>query len=351
MKPETNNMFMKEALSLATTNYRNVAPNPMVGCVIVYQNNIVASGYHQKYGGPHAEVNAINNLPKDILPQDCTVYVTLEPCSHHGKTPPCADLLITKGFKRVVVAAKDPNPLVAGEGIKKMQAAGIAVTVGVLEKEAVELNRIFFTWFQKQRPYYLLKWAQTADGFISRLPVPENRADNKISGAQEQEETHYLRSQYLGIMVGKNTVLSDNPHLTTRLVIGQNPSRIFLDKDLKVPRHFNIYNHEAPTIVFNGLKSETEANILFIQIDFNGSVLEQINHHLYNLKIQSVMVEGGANLLQQFINQELWDEYRVVVNPKMYFNSGVKAPDFGLDVAPFNGGEDVVYNFKKPVCP
>jgi len=322
----SNNRFMTHALFIAKLGWPEVAPNPMVGCVIEKGGEIVAEGYHQKYGEAHAEVNAINNLSKEINTADCTLYVTLEPCSHFGKTPPCAEMIVEKGFKKVVVCNLDPNPLVAGRGIDKLKNAGIEVITGVLEEEGRELNKRFFTFFEKKRPYYILKWAQTADGFISKLPVPENREENIIGDKEQQIKSHQLRANEMAIMVGKNTVLSDNPKLTTRLVKGKNPIRIFIDENLEVPRSFNIYNSEAKTLVFNSVKEGAENNLEFYKLDFAINVLQQISDKMFDLKIQSVIVEGGAFLLSDFIKQKLYDEVIIYKNENLKFGSGVMAP-------------------------
>lgn len=337
--------YMQLALDLAKKGLGHVAPNPMVGCVIVHNEVMVAQGYHQLFGGPHAEVNAINNLPNEIDPAECILYVTLEPCSHFGKTPPCADLIIKKGFKRVIVCNLDPNPLVGGKGIEKLKAAGIEVTSGVLEQEGRVLNKRFFTFFEKNRPYYILKWAQTADGFISRLPLPENRDDNKITGPEVQKLVHQMRALEMGIMVGKNTVLADNPNLTNRLVEGKNPVRLFIDKDLEVPENYNIYNNEAQTIVFNSQKEEQRNHIQFIKLNFELNVLDQISDKLVELKIQSVLVEGGLRLLNDFIQQNLFGEIFVFENPNLKFGTGLKAPQINL-VGNFEMvGKDKLYCF------
>ena len=320
-------IFIQLALNLAAKGWPLVMPNPLVGCVIVKENEIVAEGYHHKYGEAHAEVNAINNLSSSINPKDCILYVNLEPCSHQGKTPPCADLIISKGFKMVVIANSDPNPLVAGKGIEKLKAAGIEVVTGIMEKEGAELNKRFFNFYINKRPYYILKWAQTADGFISRLPVPQNSTENRIGDEEQQLQVHKMRSEEMAIMVGKNTVLADNPYLTTRLVQGKNPIRIFIDRNLEVPQTFNIYNKEAKTIVFNDLKQDENANVKWIKIDFSGNVLKQISDCLYQLNIQSVIVEGGAFLLNDFIKQGLYNETKVFVNENLKFHYGVKAPE------------------------
>jgi diaminohydroxyphosphoribosylaminopyrimidine deaminase/5-amino-6-(5-phosphoribosylamino)uracil reductase len=333
---------MKAALDLARQGWPGVAPNPMVGCVIVKDNKIIASGYHEKFGGPHAEVNAINNLPPKTDPVSCTMYVTLEPCRHQGKTGPCADLIIERGFKTVVVGCKDPNPLVSGSGVRKLLEAGIDVFPGILEKETRELNKRFITFFEKKRPYIILKWAITSDGFISR-ELPARREDNWISRREAQEMVHRLRSECAAVLVGKNTVLNDNPMLTTRLVEGKNPTRVFIDQKLEVPREFNIYNSQADTIVFNGIKDEHAGHITFVRIDFGGNVIDQVIHRLYQLNLQSVLVEGGAFLLSEFISQKLWDEALVFQNPDIAFGKGIRAPVFPLKNTFELIGEDKLY--------
>lgn len=317
---------MQQALQLAKRGWPTVAPNPMVGCVIVKEDEIVSTGYHKKFGDAHAEVNAINNLPKNINVAECTLYVTLEPCSHFGKTPPCADLILKSGFRKVVVCNLDPNTLVAGKGIEKLKNAGVQVITGILEHDGLELNKRFFTFHAKKRPYYILKWAQTADGFISKWPIPINRKENVIGDELQQKQSHQLRANEMGIMIGKNTALWDNPSLTTRLVEGKNPIRILIDKNLDVPINFNIYNGASKTIVFNALKNSLEGNIEFVQLNFNDSVLSQINEKLVSFNIQSVIVEGGAYLLNAFISQKIYDELIVFKHPTLKFGNGIKAP-------------------------
>lgn len=337
--------FMQNALSLAKKGWPNVVPNPLVGCVIVHNEKVVAAGYHQNFGGPHAEVNAINNLPSSINPAECTLYVTLEPCCHYGKTPPCTDLIIKSGIKKVIVCNLDPNPLAFGKGVEKLKAVGIEVITGVLETEGRVVNKRFFTFFEEKRPYYILKWAQTSDGFISRLPLPKNKEDNKISGVESQKLVHQIRAEEMGIMVGKNTVLTDNPHLTNRLVEGKNPLRMFIDKDLEVPETFNIYNDQAKTIVFNRIKDEVRGNIEFIKLNFELNVLSQISDRLFELNVQSVLVEGGSRLLNDFIQQNIFDEIFIFENPTLKFGSGLKAPNINL-VGHFDQvGEDKLYRF------
>ena len=343
-----HDFFMDKALRLAGKGWPAVAPNPMVGCVIVKGDEVVSQGYHQKYGDSHAEVMAINQLPNGIDPAHCVLYVTLEPCSHFGKTPPCSDLIISKGFKTLVVACTDPNPLVSGSGIAKLKNAGIQVIVGVQEKNARELNKRFITYFEKKRPYYILKWAQTADGFIGHLPVPDSKSENRISGNESQAMVHQLRSEVMAILVGKNTVLRDNPRLTTRLVKGKNPTRIFIDRNLEVPLHYHIYDNEAPTIIFNEQKEEKNGGHTFLKIDFSKDVLGQLSDKLFNLNLQSVLVEGGTVVLNDFIDQRLWDEVLVFQNPDLHFGSGVKAPRFALKNTFELVGDDKLYRHFNP---
>jgi diaminohydroxyphosphoribosylaminopyrimidine deaminase / 5-amino-6-(5-phosphoribosylamino)uracil reductase len=337
--------FMRLALELALKGWPEVAPNPMVGCVIVNKGHVVASGYHQKFGETHAEVNAINTLPDTVFPNDCELYVSLEPCAHHGKTPPCAELIIKKGFKKVIIASSDPNPLVNGKGIALLRAAGIEVVAGLLEAEARYLNRRFYTFHEKKRPYISLKWAESADGFISRLPVPENREDNLISGPEALAFAHRLRAEHMGILVGKNTVLADNPSLTTRLVKGKSPVKIILDSRLEVPRSANIFAPGAKTLVFNVLKEGQEGELQFIRFHpERQDPLEQVLHTLYAQGIQSVLVEGGSSVLQSFIRRELFDAVYKMVNPRLKLQNGVKAPAFLMEgILPKQLGSDLLY--------
>lgn len=322
--------YMKEALDLARKGWPRVSPNPMVGCVIVYKDTIVARGYHEVFGGPHAEVNAIHALPGEIPVADCLLYVSLEPCSHHGKTPPCADLIVSKGFKNVVVASLDPNPLVAGRGLKRLRDAGIVVTEGVMAEEAEQLNKHFMTFHRLKRPYIILKWAITSDGFISRLPLPTVREHNTITGQKAKELVHRLRAEVLGILVGKNTVLADDPLLTTRLVEGRNPVRLVIDRNLEIPRHFKIYQAGAKTVVFNAIKEAVEENIHFVKLDFHSNLVQELLRRLADMNIQSLLVEGGAQTLQAFLEEGAWDEALVFQNPDLEFKSGIKGPVFVL---------------------
>ncbi len=342
MKSE-NESYILRTLTLAQKGLGSVSPNPLVGCVIVQDGVIVAEGYHQKYGEAHAEVNAINNLPKEINPSDCTLYVNLEPCSHHGKTPPCSDLIIKKGFKKVVICNVDTNPLVGGKGIEKLRNAGIEVITGVCEKEGRELNKRFFTFHEKKRPYIILKWAQTADGFISKLPVPASREENKISGEASHKLVHQMRSEEDAILVGKNTVINDNPELTTRIVKGKNPIRVVLAEDLKTNGAYKIYNDAAKTIIFNSSIELSEGNVQWIKLNRNEDYLSKVLQQLFQLGIGSVLVEGGLITLESFINKGLWDEIHVFVNPNLQFKEGIKAPKIDLNTEYQLVGNDRMY--------
>lgn len=333
---------MQYCLNLAKKGLGKVAPNPMVGSVLVHNSQIIAEGYHQQYGGPHAEPHAINQVSDELL-KECTLYVTLEPCSHYGKTPPCADLIISKGIKKVVVGNLDTNPLVAGKGIKKLQNAGVQVEYGVLNDACRELNKRFFTFHEKKRPYIILKWAQTQDGFISQWPLPQNKETNWITSPESKALVHQWRSEEQAILIGYNTALNDNPLLTTRLAEGKNPLRLVLDEHCQLPTTLNVFNNEAETIVFNKRKEVVVDNIHYIKIDFNNLVSEVLNY-LYSKSISSLIVEGGTKTLELFIKQKLWDEARVFVNPQKTFIKGINAPLFDLSQATeTKSGSDVLY--------
>lgn len=335
--------FMQRALVLAEKGRYNVSPNPMVGCVIVHQDQIVSEGYHKAYGSAHAEVEAVNALPLDVVSAECVVYVTLEPCSHHGKTPPCAELLIKRGFKKVVVACKDPNPLVSGNGIRLLREAGIEVLVGVLEQEARVLNRQFICFHEKQRPFVLLKWAQSADGYISRLPVPAKREENLISGAESSAFVQNLRADVMAILVGKNTVLADNPRLNNRSGKGKQPWRIVLDKNLELDPGLAIFDAGAGVLIVNAIKEGVVGHLHYLKLDFNHSILPNLLLKMSQLGIQSVMVEGGKTTLESFIAADLWDEAIVIENTALMIRQGVKAPDWEKGASFEQMGGDRVY--------
>jgi diaminohydroxyphosphoribosylaminopyrimidine deaminase/5-amino-6-(5-phosphoribosylamino)uracil reductase len=318
------NQYVQRCLTLAEKGLGNVAPNPMVGCVIVHNGHIIGEGYHQKYGEAHAEVNAIASVANKKLLPESTVFVSLEPCSHYGKTPPCCDLLIAHKVKLVVVGCVDTNPLVGGKGIEKLRNAGIEVVTGVLEHEGRELNKRFFTFHEKKRPYIILKWAQTKDGFISKIP-PFSKKENWITNNESKKLVHSWRAQEQGILVGTTTALLDNPTLTVRLAEGKNPIRILIDKDLRVPFFNTIFSTEAETIVFTAKNQPNRNNITYYQIDFEKDITLQILGYLFDNKITSLIIEGGAHTLQSFIDKDFWDEARVFTGNKK-FVSGIKAP-------------------------
>jgi diaminohydroxyphosphoribosylaminopyrimidine deaminase/5-amino-6-(5-phosphoribosylamino)uracil reductase len=333
---------MQRCLELAVKGLGNVAPNPMVGCVIVCDGEIVAEGYHEQYGSGHAEPNAIKQVCDAILKKS-TLYVTLEPCSHHGKTPPCADLIINKGVKKVVIGNLDSNPLVSGRGIQKLKEAGIEVEYRVLDKECKELNKRFFTFHEKKRPYIILKWAQTQDGFISRIPLPNNKEDNWITGKESKDLVHQWRGEESAILIGYNTALVDNPLLTTRLVEGENPVRLIIDKNLDLPHNLNIFNNDAKTIVFNSIKSSDDDNIRYVRIDFQNMIQEILNE-CYVLNISSVIIEGGTKTINEFIQKNTWDEARLFVNSNKVFKQGIAAPVISFNQsAPTQIGDDLLY--------
>ena len=329
---------------MAVKGLSNVAPNPMVGCVIVSDGEIVAEGYHEVYGSAHAEPNAIKQVSDEILKKS-TLYVTLEPCSHHGKTPPCADLIISKGIKKVVVGNLDSNPLVAGTGIQKLIDADIEVEYGVLDKECRELNKRFFTFHEKKRPYVILKWAQTADGFISHWPLPENKEDNWITGKESKILVHQWRTQEQAILIGYNTLLADNPYLNASFVNGKNPVRLVMTHYLDFSENLNVFNTDAKTVVFNAIKDEVKGNIEFVKIDWNHKS-KQVLEYCFKNNISSVIIEGGTNTIYNFTNINAWDEARIFVNPHKKFEHGISAPDIDLDWSVSQKvGNDLLYTF------
>ena len=314
-------LFMRRAMELAMNGSGMVSPNPLVGSVIVHEGKIVGEGWHKKYGQAHAEVNAIGSVSDKSILSDCTVYVNLEPCSHFGKTPPCADLLVKMSVKRVVVSNMDPNPLVGGKGIHKLREAGIEVTEGVLEKEGRELNKRFFTMIEKQRPYIILKWAQTSDHFIAR----ENFDSKWISNAYSRQLTHKWRTEEDAILVGTTTAERDNPQLTVRDWSGRNPVRIVIDKTLRLHPSLNLFNSEAPTLQYNVLRDDVQNGVTRIrlpEIDFLNSLIAD----LHKRKIQSLFVEGGTHTLNTFIAASLWDEARIFTSREI-FGNGVSSPE------------------------
>lgn len=312
--------YIKRCLQIAKNGLGTTRPNPMVGSVIVYNNQIIGEGFTSKYGGNHAEVNAINSVSNKALLKLATLYVTLEPCSHYGKTPPCSDLIIKYSIPNVVIGCIDDHEKVAGQGIKKLKESGCHVIVGVLEDECKMHHKRFFTFHNKKRPYILLKWAETLDGFMA----PETKKEQNpvwISNKHSRQLVHKWRAQEQAILVGTNTVLQDNPALTTRDWAGNNPVRIVIDQQDKLPKHLAIFNNDAKTIIIN--KNS---------IDFSKAIAIQICNLLFQNNITSVIIEGGKKTLQTFIDENLWDEARVFIG-QIAFKTGIKAPQINTKLA------------------
>lgn len=336
---------MERCLQLARNGLGHVAPNPMVGCVIVHKERIIGEGFHTEYGSPHAEVNAIASVQDQALLKEATLYVNLEPCAHHGKTPPCADLIIKKGIPEVVVGCRDPFLEVDGKGIEKLEAAGVKVTVGILEAEALELNRRFMTFHQKKRPYVMLKWAQTLDGFMDKMRN-DDVGINWISGPAAKRAVHLWRSQEQAIMVGTNTALVDDPHLNVREVDGKDPLRIIIDRELKIPAESHVLDGSIPTVVFTEKEAENRPNVEYVLNESSKDLLNEILAHLYNRGVQSVIIEGGRKLLMSFLVQDKWDEARVIIGTDN-FGRGLQAPVIAKrPIKKDKLGEDILLTYR-----
>jgi diaminohydroxyphosphoribosylaminopyrimidine deaminase / 5-amino-6-(5-phosphoribosylamino)uracil reductase len=320
---------MQRCLELAQNGVGSVSPNPLVGCVIVYDNKIIGEGWHKQLGEAHAEVNAIDSVKDKSLLAESTLYVNLEPCNHFGKTPPCANLIIEHKIKKVVVGMVDPFEKVAGQGIKKLKDAGIDVEVGILEEDCKFLNRRFIKFVTQQKPYVILKWAQTWNGFIApdanKISAEEFEIQRHITDRIVQKLVHKWRTEEDAIMVGTNTALLDNPALNAREWKGRNPARIVLDRNLRLPFNLKLFDKSEPTIVFTELKKESEHNLAFIQLNFEKNWLNEMLNELYKLNIQSVVIEGGSQLLNAVIDNKIWDEAIIFTSPKT-INDGIKGP-------------------------
>jgi len=320
--------FMQRCLELASLGMGQVSPNPMVGCVIVCDGNIIGEGYHQKFGGPHAEVNAIHSVldtygkEAENLLVKSIVYVSLEPCAHFGKTPPCADLLIKHKVRKIVIGNRDPFADVDGKGIEKLKNAGIEVHTGILEAECTTLNKRFFTRVEQQRPYIILKWATTANGFFA----PKNTIQQWISGPLAKKLVHKWRTEEDAVLIGKSTAMADNPQLSAREWPGKNPVRILIDRKLEVPHTQHLFNSTSKTLIFNETKTEVIDNIHYIQMeDMQYYLPQKIAFQLYLMDVQSVIIEGGAHILNLFIEAGLWDEARVFTS-SVSWTEGLPAP-------------------------
>ena len=317
--------YIQRCLQIAKNGIGTTRPNPSVGAVVVLNDKIIGEGFTSPYGESHAEVNAINSVSDKSLLKESTIYVTLEPCSHYGKTPPCADLIAKHQIKNVVIGCVDSNSLVAGKGIERLQKSGCNVVVGVLEDECKKHHKRFFSVQDKKRPYIILKWAETSNGFIA--PLAKNEAKPVwISNAYSQQLVHKWRSEEHAILVGTNTVVADNPKLNVRSWKGNNPIRIVLDKSLRILKNVNVFDKMVKTIVITSAEdNESSENLIFEQIDFSKNVASQVCNVLQKHQIQSVIVEGGLQTLQTFIDENLWDEAKVFIGENE-FDSGVEAP-------------------------
>lgn len=334
---------MQRALELAELGRGKVSPNPMVGCVIVHNDKIIGEGWHKQYGEGHAEVNAIAAVEDQSLLSASTVYVTLEPCAHHGKTPPCADLLVSNGVKRVVIGAVDTNPLVGGKGIKRMEGSDIEVSHGLLAGASRNLNARFFTFIEQKRPYIILKWAETADGFVAR----ENFDSKWISGETSRNLVHQWRAEEDAIMVGTRTAEHDNPRLNVRNWEGNDPIRVVIDKKLTLSKELNLFDGQQPTLVYNGMKTDSTQNLEFIQVN-DDNYLPSILKDLYHRKVQSIIIEGGSALLNSCIESGLWDEARVF-KTDVKFGAGISAPSIKAEqVGSDEIGEDQLDIYRNP---
>ncbi len=325
--------YIQRCLQLASNGIGNTYPNPLVGSVIVYNGKIIGEGYHQKAGENHAEINAINSVKDKSLLKKSTLYVNLEPCSHFGKTPPCSKKIAEIGIPKVVIGTIDTTDKVSGKGIKIMKDADIEVITGILQKEARELNKRFFTFHEQKRPYIILKWAQTADGFIDKIrekdaPIQPTWITEKV----EKKIVHKWRAQEQAILVGTNTAQNDNPGLDTREWHGSNPIRIVIDNNLRLVKNSKLFNKKIKTLVFNNqINNFDKENLVYIKYSSKNEFFEQLFSYLYHLNIQSLIIEGGQKTLNSFINANFWDEARIFVG-KQFFGNGIKAPNLSNSI-------------------
>jgi diaminohydroxyphosphoribosylaminopyrimidine deaminase/5-amino-6-(5-phosphoribosylamino)uracil reductase len=321
---QQHELYMHRCLQLAKLGAGRVAPNPMVGAVLVYEGRIIGEGYHQQYGQAHAEVNCINSVKQEErhLIEKAIIYVSLEPCAHFGKTPPCADLIIRHNIRTVVVGCRDPFKQVDGKGIEKLESAGVQVVAGVLENECRELNKRFFTFHTKQRPYIILKWAQSKNHKIANADFSRVL----ISNAFSNRLVHKWRSEEAAIMVGTNTALQDNPELNTRHWTGPDPVRLIVDMNLRLPDTLRAFNKQQKTVVFNSIRNEEHDGLVYYKLDKEPSLVKSVIEACYVLNLQSILIEGGNKLAESFINENMWDEARVIENSQLIIDDGLRAP-------------------------
>ena len=323
----THEFYMKRCLELAENGFGTTNPNPMVGAVIVHDGKIIGEGWHRKAGEPHAEPNAINSVNNPELLKESTIYVSLEPCSHFGKTPPCTDLILEKEIPNVVIGIMDPFAKVCGNGINKLKQHGLNVTVGILEKDCEEINKRFFTFQKENRPYIILKWAETSDGFIDI--IRDENSEKKptwISNKYSQQLVHKWRSEEDAILVGTNTAIKDNPKLNTRSWSGKNPTRIVLDRTLRIPTGYSLFDDSVKTIVITESDKENTTNTFYETVNFSTETfVSDLMKVLVKHQIQSIIIEGGNKILKTFIDANIWDEARIFTGQSS-FRKGIKAP-------------------------
>ncbi len=336
---------MHRCIQLAENGLGTTYPNPLVGCVIVHDDKIISEGWHHKAGKAHAEVNAIEGVLDDSFLKEAILYVSLEPCSHFGKTPPCTNMIIDKGIKKVVIGSIDPNPKVSGQGVQRLKDAGCDVTTGVSKKECDELNKRFFTFQLKKRPYIFLKWAQTEDGFIAPMERKQ-QGPVWITSPRTRQMVHKMRAKEQAILVGTNTVIADDPSLTTRYWKGNSPTRMVLDRNLRILKDTRVYDGKVKTIFITEKKSDNEPNLFFESMDFSENVAQQICDIAHKHGIQSLIVEGGSQMLRTFIETSYWDEAFVFIG-NTTFEAGLKAPKFkGILVSEEKISSDILQHYK-----
>ena len=340
---EVEEKYMARCIALAKGGRGYTSPNPMVGAVIVHEGRVIGEGFHRRCGEAHAEVNAIASVKDESLLRNSTIYVSLEPCSHYGKTPPCAELIVRKGIPRVVVGCMDPFPAVSGRGVRRLREAGVEVVTGVMEREAKALNKSFMTLQTKGRPYVILKWAESADGFIDRRRTDVSERAVVLSTPDTARWVHKLRSEVAAIMVGKRTALLDNPSLNVRHWYGRNPLRVVLDRCLEIPSTYHLLDGSSPTLVFTEKEvANSVHNVEYVRIDFANSVVKQVLDELAARKIDSLLVEGGARLIQSFVAEDTWDEARVETS-SLHIGEGVKAPSLEGHIVQSVNGSSILY--------
>jgi diaminohydroxyphosphoribosylaminopyrimidine deaminase/5-amino-6-(5-phosphoribosylamino)uracil reductase len=331
--PSEDEKFMQRCLDLAKMGAGYTSPNPMVGSVVVYEERIIGEGFHRRCGEAHAEVNAVNSVRDKSLLRKSTLYVNLEPCAHQGRTPACSTMIIENRIPKVVVGSTDPFEKVAGKGIQMLRNAGCEVVIGILDKECRELNRRFFTYHILKRPYIILKWAQSSDGFIDfNRPPDAPIRPNWITDEFSRTLVHKWRAEEDAIMVGTNTAAKDNPKLDVRNWFGKNPIRVVLDRKLRLSENLSLFDSKIQTLVFTEQQKKSKFNSEFIQIDFSKNLYEQVFKHLYDRQILSVIIEGGAQLINGLLKINLWDEARIFVGDKVFFE-GIEAPKMMKNIA------------------